>query len=216
MIPSLLGQEIVLYDLESRHLVGEIVDGIEVTWDNLSVMGISSGVSYSCKDGTFHLYMEDNMGKLVERLNGARMIGGFNHVGFDNNLLRSCGYPLKDDRYLNNYDLFIEAALDRGWDTKSPLEPFHKKGITMGEILENSGLAVKRGKATDAPGLFRSKKFGTLLDYNLGDGVGLRDLFEAVWYTGIAHSANRNPVTFRSPYEFYREGPTRPRIGYLV
>ncbi len=105
-VNDLIGKNIVVYDLETKE------SPPEVGWTAWNAMGISVGCSYDFLDDSYHVYMDDNMHKLAERLNlPETLIVAFNQISFDNNLLRQCqnkgGIVLNHETKLNSYDMLV-------------------------------------------------------------------------------------------------------------
>ena len=99
---NLEGSNIIVYDLEIKKTIEQCSKG----WDSLDEMGISVGCAFDYRSMRYRCFMDDNINELVERLNEPdTMIVAFNHIKFDNALLRATGLPLKPDDELHNYDM---------------------------------------------------------------------------------------------------------------
>ncbi|MCD7798003.1 MAG: ribonuclease H-like domain-containing protein [Akkermansiaceae bacterium] len=74
---------IVYFDLETRRSAAEVGG-----WHETGKMGVSVAVTYSTAAGAYHIYTEDQAGELIAELQGADLVVGYNHVGFDYGVLQ--------------------------------------------------------------------------------------------------------------------------------
>lgn len=175
---------IIVYDLETKNSPVTKAD-----WTNWEWMGISVGCAYDFMTGEYTVYLDDNLHALAYLLNSADMIAAFNHVHFDNNLLRGVlekklgtkMFPnLKPDIDLLNYDMLIESRAGANVD-------MYTKGFKLDAHLRATlgPTAMKTGDGAGAPDLYKAGKMGELISYCLADVHRERLLFERVWETGI-------------------------------
>ncbi|MBR4311426.1 MAG: ribonuclease H-like domain-containing protein, partial [Akkermansia sp.] len=80
-------KNIVYFDLETRRSAAQVGG-----WHEASKMGMSVGVTYSTKDNAYHIYTEDQVMQLIEELQNADMVVGYNHVGFDYQVLQAFAF----------------------------------------------------------------------------------------------------------------------------
>lgn len=167
-VKSFIGKNIVVYDLEIK----EVIDGRLVTWKSFDKMGISVGCAFDYRENRFRVFLDDNIQQLVDRLNEeGTIVSGFNHVDFDNNLLRGMGFNLKPDSELLNYDLLRVSRKGAGVEK-------YCKGFKLQEHLIELGLPLKTDSGAHAPILWREKKLGELVDYCLNDVTQELALFD--------------------------------------
>lgn len=76
-------KNIVYFDLETR-LSAAQVGG----WGFAEKMGMSVGVTYSTRDQAYHIYKENQIAALIEELRTADLVVGYNHIGFDYEVLQ--------------------------------------------------------------------------------------------------------------------------------
>jgi DEAD/DEAH box helicase domain-containing protein len=93
-------KNIIYFDLETQKSA-EDVGG----WNQVSRMGMSIGVTYSSLRGEYTIYDEKQVHNLIRELQRADLVIGFNHVGFDFEVLH--GYTALDLRQLPTLDLLI-------------------------------------------------------------------------------------------------------------
>lgn len=185
-VTDLYGRNIVVYDCEIKKEIAECSRG----WASHDEMGISVACAFDYRDMAFKVFMDDNIGELVDRLNEPEtIIVGFNTMGFDNKLLRVNGLKLRPDAELINYDLLHVSRRGAGMDPNS-----RTPGFKLDDHLKALGLKNKSGDGAAAPGLWKAGKLGTLISYCLTDAAVERALFEHFYITGqSACSFRPNP-----------------------
>jgi DEAD/DEAH box helicase domain-containing protein len=94
-------KNIVYFDLETQKSAEEVGG-----WDKISRMGMSVGVTYSTARGGYQIYGEKQVNELIQDLQRADLIVGFNHLRFDYEVLH--GYTALDLRQLPTLDLMLE------------------------------------------------------------------------------------------------------------
>lgn len=94
--------DIVFFDLETRRTANDVGG-----WGNKHKMGISVAVTFSTKLNEYMIYTEDEAGALIEQLKRADLVVGFNHIGFDYEVLM--GHSIFDFRdQLRSLDMLID------------------------------------------------------------------------------------------------------------
>lgn len=170
-LQKLKGSNVVVYDLEIKKTIEECTNG----WNSLDEMGISVGCAYDYRSGRFRVFMDDNILELVERLNEPEtVVVAFNHVHFDNQLLRASGFKLRPDLELNNYDLMRVSKDGAGIGA----DDRRHKGFRLDDHLKALGLPMKTANGALAPIMWKEGKIGTLVDYCLNDVTQEKALFE--------------------------------------
>ena len=148
---DLMGRNIVIYDLETKVPVDQCSKG----WSSMDEMGISVGALFDYRTLRYRIFLQDNMQELIDRLNEANtLIVAFNHIWFDNRLLRASKYALKDDKELNNYDMLVVSR-------KGANAPFNAPGFKLDDHLEALNLPLKTGSGVNAPIWWQEGKYGT-------------------------------------------------------
>lgn len=175
---------IIVYDLE----IQTPIDNVKVKWADHDKMGISVGCAYDYNSGEYKVFMEDNLQELVDLLNASDLVVAFNHIGFDNPLLRATGKnlnlarQLKPDAELKLYDLLLESRKGSGWKEGDRFPTGFKLDdhlrATFGERL------LKTEDGAQAPVMWQNAQLGKLISYCLADVHRERLLFESVWETG--------------------------------
>ena len=99
--PNDKGPHIVVFDLETQRSAAEVGG-----WNKAYMMGISLAVIWDSHLDDFVTYFEKDVDKLIEHLQAADLVVGFNALGCDYSVLR--GYSKYDFRQLNNLDILRE------------------------------------------------------------------------------------------------------------
>lgn len=194
--PTLKGANIIVYDLEIKKTIEQCSRG----WASHDEMGISVGCAFDYRSNKYRVFMDDNIGELVARLNEeGTFIVAFNHVDFDNKLLRASGLPLKPDAELKNYDM-LKISLEGAGLKRSP------GGFKLDNHLEVLGLPMKTGLGALAPIWWQEGKVGQVVDYCLNDVTQEKALFEHFYWNGFsANTHKRDPFRIKRLYEYFGE-----------
>jgi hypothetical protein len=200
-LSELQGKNIVVYDCEIKNCVGDRVNGKEITWETHELMGISVACLFDYQTGDFSVHLEDNLDELAARLNRADLVVAFNHINFDNRLLRGSGLDLKPDSELKNYDMLVESRLSIGW---TPNKPF-PKGCRLDDHLEATfgKKHMKTADGAEAPKMFQRGELGKLISYCLADVAREKKLFEKIWTTGEIRTATHGMHNPRHPAAWF-------------
>ncbi len=94
-------KNIVYFDIETQRSADEVGG-----WDKISRMGMSIGVTYSTGRGEYRIYGEKQVNDLIQELQRANLVVGFNNLRFDYEVLH--GYTPLDLRQLPTLDLMVE------------------------------------------------------------------------------------------------------------
>jgi hypothetical protein len=94
-------KNIVYFDLETQKSAEEVGG-----WDNIGRMGLSIGVTYSTARGGYRIYGEKQVNDLIQELQRADLVVGFNNLRFDYEVLH--GYTAFDLRQLPTLDMLVE------------------------------------------------------------------------------------------------------------
>jgi hypothetical protein len=94
-------KNLVYFDLETQKSADEVGG-----WGKISSMRMSVGVTYSTARGDYRIYGEKQVDDLLNELQRADLVVGFNHLRFDYEVLH--GYTSMDLRQLPTLDMMIE------------------------------------------------------------------------------------------------------------
>lgn len=171
---QLEGLNIVVYDTEIKNEI----DLKTITWKDHDKMGLSVAALHDYRDGDTKIYFEEDATELAERLNQADLIVGFNHVPFDNKLVKAFAPNLKSDDALNNWDLLEMSRLAMGWTQKAKFP----SGMNLDEHLKATlgPQFVKTDHGSQAPKMYQAGQLGKLVSYCIGDMRREKMLFEHI------------------------------------
>lgn len=209
-----MNKRIVVFDLETRSLPKN-----DAQWKDWGFLGISVAASYDWFTGQYGVYALDNIQKLVDLLNSADVITGFNIMNFDVPLLSyhasELDRPLKNS--LISYDMLLEswAGAERA-GLKKPGQ--HISGFKLdNHLISMLGPDfVKTGEGAMAPALWESGRTGELMDYCLNDAHRERLLFEEFWKTGkVSNKAFPDGFEINRPQEMM-DIPIDTAIGGVI
>jgi hypothetical protein len=101
-------KDFVYFDLETRRTANDVGG-----WGNKHKMGISIAVTYSTRLQEYRIFEEDETADLIHQLTRADMVVGFNHVGFDYEVLM--GHTIFDFRdQVQSFDLLLDLEKQLG------------------------------------------------------------------------------------------------------
>ena len=101
-------KDIVYFDLETRFTAGDVGG-----WGHKAKMGISVAATYSTKLGKYRVFLQDDVQDLIDQLRKADLVVGFNHVGFDYEVLM--GFTILDlKEQLISFDLLVDLQKQLG------------------------------------------------------------------------------------------------------
>lgn len=123
-----MARDIVYFDLETRRTANDVGG-----WGNKHKMGISVGVTYSTKLGEYRIYLEDEADALIEQLKRADLVVGFNHVGFDYEVLM--GHTIFDFRD-QVFDLDLLLDLEKKLGHRLKLEAVAAASLGTGKTAD--------------------------------------------------------------------------------
>jgi len=149
---------VLFLDLETQRLAQEVGG-----WKNTHLMGISVAVVYDSIEEDFITFTEERIGELIERLETADLVVGFNLKRFDYGVLSA--YTDRDLEALNTFDI---------------LEDIHRRiGFRLG-LDHLARETLNQGKSADgiqAVEWFRKGQLEKVVDYCRRDVAVTRDLF---------------------------------------
>ncbi len=96
-------KNIVYFDLETQRSAHDVGG-----WGHISRMGMSVGVTYSTARGGYAIYGEPHVDGLVQELQRADLVVGFNILRFDYEVLHA--YTSLDLRQLPTLDMMVELG----------------------------------------------------------------------------------------------------------
>lgn len=126
MIASFM--DIVYFDLETQRTANDVGG-----WDKKHKMGMSLGVTYSTADEAYEIFSEQRANDLVNRLQRADLVVGYNIINFDYEVLMA--YTILDLHHqLRTMDLLVEIEKVAGHRMK--LEDVAQGTLGVGKVAE--------------------------------------------------------------------------------
>ena len=174
---------ILIYDCEIIKAVPvdykkvEPIEGIEYCegWKDFDNMGISVIGAYLSWEKEFIAFTDEPNVKRTskvlplsyfqEALNEADVIVGFNHISFDNNLIKANGFEIPTKA--KHYDILVEmwAAVGLGPEFVFP----HHAGFSLDQTCKVNGIGEKTGTGANAAVLWQRGHYQEVIDYCLHD-----------------------------------------------
>lgn len=175
--------KILVYDCEIIKAVPidyknvEPIAGIEYCegWKDFDNMGISVIGAYLSWEKEFIAFTDESKVKKTSKvlplsyfqdaLNEADILVGFNHISFDNNLIRANGFEIPTD--IRHYDILVEmwSAVGLGPDFMFP----HHAGFSLDQTCKVNGIGEKTGTGANAAVLWQRGHYQEVIDYCLHD-----------------------------------------------
>lgn len=203
--------KIIIYDLEIKHgplNKGEMPkDGVKYCegWNDKAGMGISCLVAYEINLNTSQadlakamldaivpkarIFLDDNREQFAQLVAEADLIVGFNHLGFDNQVVAAC-WDL-DVGLKPQYDIYAEIGKVVGR---------FQKGYKLGQCMEANGFGGKSGDGAYAPEDWQRGKIGAVIDYCSQDTAGTVKLFLKILADGgITSPVSNGFLALRKP-----------------
>jgi len=96
-----MGKNIVYFDLETQKSADEVGG-----WNHIDLMGMSIGVTFSTERGDYRVYGEPEINALIEEIQKADLVVGFNQIRFDYKVLE--GYSVFDFTQVPSLDMLVD------------------------------------------------------------------------------------------------------------
>ncbi|MBI1987344.1 MAG: ribonuclease H-like domain-containing protein, partial [Nitrospinae bacterium] len=149
---------LLYFDLETQKSAEEVGG-----WENRHLMRLACAVVYDDLEKRFHIFLEEEIPRLVEILAGADLVVGFNLIRFDYGVLR--GYTPFDFSQVRTFDILVDVRRRLGFR----LSLDHLAGRTLNVRKTADGLQSLRW--------FKEGKLDKIIEYCRKDVEITRDLF---------------------------------------
>ena len=176
-------EHVVVFDLETQLSAAEVGG-----WNKTYLMRVSCGVVWDSRTDEFTSYFEQDVPKLIEHLQAADLIVGFNCIGFDYSVLR--GYSSYDFRKLETLDMLREIK-----------EQLHYR-VSLNSLAQST---LDEGKSADGLQALRWWKQGRLdlIEKYCRDDVRItRDIWRFGREKGYLVFDRKNEGRMRVPIDF--------------
>jgi DEAD/DEAH box helicase domain-containing protein len=139
-------KNIVYFDIETQKTAADVGG-----WNNARDMLVSVAVTYSTKRGGYEIYGEDRVDDMIEELQRADLVVGFNILRFDYEVLH--GYTILDLRQLPTLDLLVS------------LQDVVKHRLSLDAVATATFGAEKTADGLQAIKWFQQGKFVDIAEY---------------------------------------------------
>jgi DEAD/DEAH box helicase domain-containing protein len=95
--------DIVYFDLETRRTANDVGG-----WGNKHKMGISVACTFSTRQNEYSIYTQEETPDLIRQLKNADLVVGFNHIGFDYEVLKGHDLLFDSADLPHSLDLLID------------------------------------------------------------------------------------------------------------
>ena len=159
-LPPLQAPRILYFDLETQKSSDEVGGWSPV---QIKLMKLAVGVVWDSREQKYFTYLEDEAGKLAEKLHTADLVVGFNVIGFDYTVLEGYGpFNLKE---INTFDMLL--------DVKKIL----KFRLGLNHLAQHTLNAEKSADGLISIQWYKEGKMDKIIDYCKQDVAITRDLF---------------------------------------
>lgn len=101
-------RHVIYFDIETQRSAEEVGG-----WDHVERLGLALAVTYDTRDNNYKTYDESSVANLIEALQAADLVIGFNHLKFDYRVLSA--YTTVDLHSLPNFDMLAQFYEDKGF-----------------------------------------------------------------------------------------------------
>jgi len=101
--------DIVYFDLETRRTANDVGG-----WGNKHMMGISVACTFSTRQNEYSIYTQDEAPALIRQLKEADLVVGYNHIGFDYEVLKGHDLLFDPADLPHSLDLLIDLEKTLG------------------------------------------------------------------------------------------------------
>ena len=143
-------KNIVYFDLETQKSAQDVGG-----WGNKDKMGLSVGVTYSTARAGYQVYGESQVEALIDELQRADLVVGFNHIRFDYRVLE--GYSIFDFSQVPSLDMLIEVDKSLG------------RKVKLDDIAQATFGCQKSADGMQALKWFKKGMFAEIAEYCLFD-----------------------------------------------
>lgn len=182
------GLDILCYDIEIKYLPF-VHKG--VTWQTHDKMKSRVAVVFDFKTRDYKVYFEEDVPMLIDDLNAAKLVTGFNICGFDHKVIKTYG-----DLDCKSYDSYYAS---RDASKASGARP---GGLKLDDHLE----CMFNMKKTEDGSKVHLMNDAKVTSYCIADVRRETLLFNHIWMNGWVETFKHGRREVVDPWEFYNEG----------
>jgi DEAD/DEAH box helicase domain-containing protein len=183
MVELMNTNEVLVYDIETKYSSVDVGG-----WNNTDKMGVSVAVVYCIQTGEYTAYREEQVGLMIERLSSAKMILGFNNIGFDNKVL--AGYGLNSFRGTFVFDILADIRSITG------------QRFSLDKLAQSTLNVGKSADGLQALEWYKQGRFDLIEEYCTKDVEVTKDLFMFGVEKGFIHAPMKDGSLIRIPVKW--------------
>jgi len=158
----------LFFDLETKYSA-EDVGG----WSNVMDMGMSVGVIWDTSDSAHHVYLEHQVGALVDHLKAGDLIVGFNHVEFDLRVVAG-SRPTPEARN----QLYLELRALNHFDMLTEIKKVVGHRVRLDSLARPTLQVGKSADGLQALAWYKEGRIDLIIEYCKQDVEVTRQLYE--------------------------------------
>ena len=176
----------LIYDCEIVHgIIGKNEKQLPMIkyakgWTDYKGMGISTIGAYDYITDRYRVFCNDNLFEFQKLIDTRDLIIGFNSLSFDNPLCNEHGIKISEAK---SYDILVEIWKGLGLSPKFSYPTHAGYGLDACVKANNPKLG-KFGDGAMAPVDWQRGRYGSVIDYCLGDVYLTRELLELIIHNG--------------------------------
>ena len=148
----------LIFDLETRKSAEEVGG-----WGNIDKMRLAAAVTLELETGKYRIYYEEDAERLIDDLQAAEMVIGFNQKRFDYTVLKP--YGLKNPNGIKSLDMLAEIEKTLGWR------------LSLGALCSATLNAEKSADGLQSLEWFKQGRLDLVTSYCIKDVELTRDLY---------------------------------------
>ena len=152
------GPRVLYFDLETQKGSADVGG-----WGNIHLMKLAVGVVWDSLEKEYFTYLEDQAEQLVDKLDSADLVVGFNVIGFDYTVLQP--YASIDLQEINTFDMIIDVKKHLGFR------------LSLNHLATETLKAEKSADGLVSLQWFKEGKMDKIIKYCKQDVAITRDLF---------------------------------------
>jgi len=152
------GPRVLYFDLETQKGADEVGG-----WANSHLMKLAVGVVWDSREERFFSFLENEAGRLVDKLCSADLVVGFNVIGFDYAVLQP--YASTDLQEIKTFDMLLDIKKKLGFR------------LSLNHLAQHTLNAQKTADGLVSLQWFKEGKMDKIVEYCIKDVEITRDLF---------------------------------------
>lgn len=152
-------------------------------FDDFENMGLATVGTYDFEECREHIFWDDTYDLLIQQLESAELVVGFNNIPFDSHLLKAAGIEVPFDK---QYDLLLDIWTSLGFGLDYNKDTHGGFNLNAMVSANSDGILGKNDNGALAPFYYQTGKNGRLSRYQMGDTYITAFLFNQAVKNGCA------------------------------